>query len=113
MKRKLACSTFLLLFVFISTGYGQENNPLKISALGKIFPLAEQVNSQEKDRGICYSPNGMYRGEYSFSESGFDYFEVKEFRLFKNDSLIALIQNPPGVGYYISNSGIVAAVDVT
>ncbi len=113
MKRKLAYSTFLLLFAFISSGYGQDDNLLKINALGKIFSQAEPVNLQEKDRGICYSSNGIYRGEYSFSESGFDYFEVKEFRLFEYDSLIAVIQNPRGVGFYISNSGIVAAVDVT
>lgn len=113
MTRKLVCASILLLFSFISTGFGQKNMSLKITATGQILSQFEQSNSLEKDRGICLSNNRIYRGEYTFNNSGFDYFSVKEFRLFKNDSLISIISNLLGVGFYISNSGVVAAVDVT
>jgi hypothetical protein len=83
---------------------------VKVDEFGRFLEHAA-TSLMTSDLAICYSANGLYRCEYRFSQAGFDHFQVADLRLFRSGKLICSIANPCGSGFYVSNSGLIAAID--
>jgi hypothetical protein len=59
------------------------------------------------------SPNGIFWCDYSVGRVGCAERELLDFRFYKNDRLLFTVAHAPGSDVYISNSGIVAFMDMT
>ncbi|MFZ5517253.1 MAG: FlgD immunoglobulin-like domain containing protein [Candidatus Zhuqueibacterota bacterium] len=105
----------LLVFALLgcTDGAAQQEQVWHIAASGEIYSSAEWTALPAGDAGTCVSDNGLLRGVYGFREVGFDNFSVSEFRLFSGDSLLGVIAEPHGMGFYLSNCGVIAAVTAT
>jgi len=103
----------LLLFVLLlqqPRTAGCEGVSATVNAYGQIVSAFDSM-AANKEAGRCSSSDGQFCAEYRFKKSGFDHFHVSRLDVLYQGKHVVTIVNPVGSGFYISNSGLVAAVD--
>ncbi len=104
MRSSLCLLTFL--FLTICTPSIQAESNISVSSNGTFMHHATTADAKAS------SPNGAYRCNYTVGRVGCAERELLDFRFYENDRLLFTIDRAPGSDLYISNSGVVAFMDI-
>lgn len=71
------------------------------------------VNNSAIEDSRVISPNGIFWCQYDIGRVGDEVRELINFKLFKNNKQLFTLDQAPGLDLYISNSGVIAFMDMT
>ncbi len=105
MRNSLCLLTFL--FLTVCTSLIQAESNISISFNGTFVHQATTGDAKAN------SPNGLYWCDYTVGRVGCAERDLLDFRFFENDRLLFEMDRAPASDLYISNSGVIAFMDLT